>query len=197
MFLAYDYGSLMYILNNAQNDIKKIGGNYEQEISKKTCVSILITLTLLITLVGCSNNDGGSKDEATSTNETTTADYNTTAEATEAPTQEAEAEPEIEKPDKITIMVDKTLLDEASGQKEFAAKFKEITGVELDIIQPDHNTYYDQVALAFTSGYCTRCYNFRICTIYSLCNPRSIMGYDKRLGKPLIQKLLEELMNPM
>ncbi|MFV0342446.1 MAG: extracellular solute-binding protein [Anaerocolumna sp.] len=109
-------------------------------------VSLLLVLVLVIGMTGCSNKKNGAES----------ADPTTTTEPTAEATQEAEATPEatneVAKPDKITIMVDKTLLDEASGQKEFAARFQEITGVELEIIQPDHNTYYDQVALAFTSG---------------------------------------------
>lgn len=112
-------------------------------------VSILLVFVLVMSMAGCSSKkDGAEKDD-------TVAVDNDSKNDTTEPTKEAEAAPEadaVTKPDKITIMVDKTLLDEASGQKEFAARFKEITGVELEIIQPDHNTYYDQVALAFTSG---------------------------------------------
>lgn len=116
--------------------------------SWKRIVSLLLAAMLLVSLVGCgtnSNKGEDKKDTASSGNESKP---NDTKDDTSKETNETV---EVVKPEKIKIMVDKTLLDVASGQKEFAARFKEITGVELEIIQPDHNTYYDQVALAFTS----------------------------------------------
>ncbi len=96
-----------------------------------------------LTLAACGKGEETGPATASVTGNETTGESATTGD-----TAKAEG---IVKPEKITIMVDGTLLDKASGQGEFAAEFKEITGVELEIIQPDHNTYDDQVALAFTS----------------------------------------------
>lgn len=109
-------------------------------------VSLLLVFVLVMSMTACSNKDTGSDND-----NSVAVDNSGNGESKDS-TATPDVAQEVTKPDKITIMVDKTMLDEASGQKEFAAKFKELTGVELEIIQPDHNTYYDQVALAFTSG---------------------------------------------
>lgn len=115
----------------------------------KRIASLLVASTMLVSLAGCSKSD--SENNSTSTPTPTQATTNTTDNTQATTTPEATVD-EVVKPEKITVMVNGTLLDVASGQNEFVARFKEITGVELEIIQPDHNTYYDQVALAFTSN---------------------------------------------
>lgn len=120
----------------------------------KRVIAFLLVSIMLMSLAACGSK---SKDEGKPANQTDTTKKDEPTKAPEGGEADVKKEEEVVKetvvkPEKITIMVDKTLLDEASGQKEFAAKFKEITGVELVIIQPDHNTYYDQVALAFTGG---------------------------------------------
>ena len=46
---------------------------------------------------------------------------------------------DVEKPDKITIMVDGTFNTKlADGQEEWINKWEEMTGIELEVIQPDH-----------------------------------------------------------
>lgn len=125
-----------------------------RSLAKKILTTGLILLTVLfpVALAGCGK--GGNNSNSVSTSDNSNAgksDSNTDSGDKEAAATEAAGTEEVTKPDKITIMVDGTLLDKASGQDAFAARFKEITGVELVIIQPDHNTYSDQVALAFTS----------------------------------------------
>ncbi|MFR1547583.1 MAG: hypothetical protein ACLST2_11410 [Waltera sp.] len=46
---------------------------------------------------------------------------------------------DVEKPEKITIMVDGTFTQLADGQEEWVNKWEELTGIELEVIQPDHN----------------------------------------------------------
>jgi putative aldouronate transport system substrate-binding protein len=110
---------------------------------------IVLTVVLVLSMAGCkktdkdTSNPGGAKTTPATTDE---------GKKEDTPTEAVVNENEIKKPETITIMVDKTLLDEASGQQQFKDKFFELTGIKLEIIQPDHNTYYDQVALAFTSG---------------------------------------------
>ncbi|MCM1064224.1 MAG: extracellular solute-binding protein [Eubacterium sp.] len=50
------------------------------------------------------------------------------------------------KPEKITVMVDGTFYTQPNGQAEWVARFKELTGIDLEIIQPDHSSYYDTVS---------------------------------------------------
>ena len=98
---------------------------------------------LTLSMVGCGN----------STNQTAS----NTPEASATPEVSASAEPspttaEVVKPEKITMMVNGTFLDEASGQKDVVAAYKELTGIDLEITTIDHNSYNDQLALAFASG---------------------------------------------
>lgn len=59
---------------------------------------------------------------------------------------------DVVKPEKITMMVNGTFLDEASGQKEIVKAYKDLTGIDLQITTIDHNSYNDQLSLAFASG---------------------------------------------
>ena len=66
--------------------------------------------------------------------------------------QSAKVSKQVTKPDKITMMVDGTLLMPEKGQEEFEALWEEKTGIELEIIQPEHSTYYDTVKTTFENG---------------------------------------------
>lgn len=57
-----------------------------------------------------------------------------------------------ETPKSITAFLDTTFLTPEIGQAEFCAKYQELTGIELIVIQPPHNEYYDKVQLSFASG---------------------------------------------
>ena len=59
---------------------------------------------------------------------------------------------EVVKPEKITMMVNGTFLKPAQNQDSLVAKYKELTGIDLEITSIDHNSYNDQLALAFASG---------------------------------------------
>ena len=96
---------------------------------------------LAFSMVGC-----GSSDNNTTS---TTPEASGNTEASAEPSASAE---EVVKPEKITMMVNGTFLDEASGQKEIVAAYKELTGIDLQITTIDHNSYNDQLALAFASG---------------------------------------------
>lgn len=62
------------------------------------------------------------------------------------------ASAEVEKPEKITIFIDGTVVTEPNGQAEFEAKWEELSGIELEIIQPDHDAYYDVLQQQIASG---------------------------------------------
>jgi putative aldouronate transport system substrate-binding protein len=57
-----------------------------------------------------------------------------------------------EKPAKITMMVDGTLVTQENGRDQFEADWEAATGIDLEIIQPEHDVYYDEVKKAFDEG---------------------------------------------
>jgi len=59
---------------------------------------------------------------------------------------------DVQKPEKITIFVDGTIVTQPNGQAEFIARWEELTGIELEIIQPDHDAYYDVLQQQIASG---------------------------------------------
>lgn len=58
---------------------------------------------------------------------------------------------EVPKPKKIVAFLDTISIVE-SGQDEFVKEYKKFTGIELEIIQPVHNQYYEKLRLAFAAG---------------------------------------------
>lgn len=108
---------------------------------KKKIVSLLL-VAAMVTSMGC-----GASDEGTSSSDANAS--NTEAAADNAGDS---AEAEVEKPEKITIMVDGTVFTQENGQAEFEAKWEELTGIDLEIIQPDHDAYYDVVGQTFAGG---------------------------------------------
>ena len=56
------------------------------------------------------------------------------------------------KPSSITIMVDGTLVTQENGRDEFEKQWEALTGIDLIIIQPEHDVYYEEVTKAFESG---------------------------------------------
>lgn len=100
-------------------------------------------------LPGCS----GQTETAAETD--TAAEESRTEASSEAQTEtqtEAAAEDAVEKPEKITFMVDGTLVTKANGQEEWVNRWEELTGIQLEIIQPDHTAYYDVLGQTIASG---------------------------------------------
>lgn len=64
----------------------------------------------------------------------------------------AATEDEIEKPEKITLFINTNLFTKAKGRDEFEKKWEELTGIDLEIIQPDHDAYSDVLGQTFASG---------------------------------------------
>lgn len=56
------------------------------------------------------------------------------------------------KPASITIMVDGTLVTQENGRDEFEKRWEALTGIDLIIIQPEHDVYYEEVSKAFEEG---------------------------------------------
>ena len=59
---------------------------------------------------------------------------------------------EVAKPEKITIFVDGTVFTESNAQDKFIERWEELSGIELEIIQPDHDAYYDVLQQQIASG---------------------------------------------
>ncbi|MBN1777255.1 MAG: extracellular solute-binding protein [Clostridiales bacterium] len=59
---------------------------------------------------------------------------------------------EVVKPDKIIMMVDATVVTSINGRDQFEARWEELTGIDLEIIQPDHDAYYDVMQQQIASG---------------------------------------------
>ena len=115
-----------------------------KQITKKL-FSLGVGGLLAFSMVGCESSDPNISD-------TSSSPINTLAPSTStAPGPSASTE-EVIKPEKITMMVNGTFLDEASGQNEVVKAYKDLTGIDLEITTIDHNSYNDQLALAFASG---------------------------------------------
>ncbi|MEF9960579.1 MAG: extracellular solute-binding protein [Niameybacter sp.] len=104
---------------------------------KKLVVIGMILTTLVGTLAGC-----GSKEEAPKTEQGTTTQG----------AQEGSTEKTAEKPKKITYMTNLGIKPE-DGHKEWAAAYKELTGVEIEIQNvPQSGELYQKLELSFASG---------------------------------------------
>jgi putative aldouronate transport system substrate-binding protein len=109
---------------------------------KKKLVSAMLVATMVASLVGCGSSDSSSSSK-------TTSDDVATTESTSDSESEAE---EVEKPEEITIMVDGTVFTQENGRDQFIAKLEELTGIKINVIQPDHDAYYDVVGQQIASG---------------------------------------------
>lgn len=65
--------------------------------------------------------------------------------------QEEEAAVDDNKPEKISLTFDSCMTEE-NGVDQVCDKYKELTGIELDLTKPDHDKYYENVTLSFASG---------------------------------------------
>lgn len=111
-------------------------------VKKKLLSVVLVASTVCsMLLTGCGSDAGNTESGSTDTNASTAAQ-----------TEEAVAD-DIEKPEKITIMVSGDFqATQANGQEEWIARWEELTGIKLEIIQPDHSSYYDVLGQTLASG---------------------------------------------
>ncbi len=58
----------------------------------------------------------------------------------------------VEKPGQFRVMVDGTVVKESNGAQEFYDYYKELTGLDIEWVRPEHSSYYDSVKNAFASG---------------------------------------------
>lgn len=125
---------------------------------KKKVVSLLMAATMVVSLTACGGG-GASEGSDTGAADTGAAETAETtepaADAGEAETAEPAAETaadDIEKPEEITILVDGTVFTQENARDEFMAKLEELIGIKINVIQPDHDAYYDNVGQIVASG---------------------------------------------
>ena len=117
-------------------------------------ISMAAVMTASLALTGCGS--GGTEDTSaeSQTQGTETAEEGSSAgETTEAAgTEAAGGAEDPEKPEKITIMANGTIPTKVNNRDAFEARWEELTGIDLEIIQPDHDAYYDVMGQTFASG---------------------------------------------
>lgn len=124
---------------------------------KKKLVSLLLATAMVVTLVGCGGGDGSSsatQDSGSSSADTSGGSSSTdTAAPADSGGGSADASAGgVEKPTELTMMVDGTVFTEENARAEFIAKLEELTGIKINVIQPDHDAYYDVVGQQIASG---------------------------------------------
>lgn len=116
---------------------------------KKTVAMGLVgTMMVSVILSGC----GAGTSETTAAAESqpaSSAQVESSKEETE--TAEEVKEEEVEKPEKITVLYDMSIKP-TSGLNEWIARWEELTGIDLEMIIPDHDAYYDVMGQTFASG---------------------------------------------
>ena len=100
-------------------------------------LAMLLATTMLVGLTAC-----GSGEEKKSNNPTPT----TSAGSNEASTEKKDLK-------KLTIMVDGTVqfANPAHGGAQFEAELERLMGIDVEIIMPDHSSYYSTVSQTFAN----------------------------------------------
>ena len=107
-------------------------------------MALILALVMVLALAACGDSNGGDEQAEVKTTKSTSGDEKKDDNGSEMAASNL--------PEKITIMVDGTLVTKENGREAFEAKWEELTGVELEIIQPDHDAYTDVVGQTFASG---------------------------------------------
>lgn len=115
---------------------------------KAFAISTAFVVAASTALTGC-----GSKEEPAATEAAKTEAAQSSSEAATEAAKETEAEvSDVKKPEKITIMANGTIPTLVNNRDAFEARWEELTGIDLEIIQPDHDAYYDVMGQTFASG---------------------------------------------
>lgn len=97
----------------------------------KKIAAVGLTLTSVMSLVACgskkeSNDKGDANDKV---------DWS-----------------KVEKPGKFTVCVDNTVVTTANGAQAFYDEINRLTGLDIEWVRPDHNSYYESVQNYFATG---------------------------------------------
>ncbi len=84
-------------------------------------------------------------------------------------------------------MVDGTVFTQENGQAEFIAKLEELSGIKINVVQPDHDAYYDvKVGQTVASGDWPDVMILSSTYYSGYAEQGRSLGYDRRLRKILI-----------
>jgi putative aldouronate transport system substrate-binding protein len=99
----------------------------------------------------------------------------------------------VPKPKRITAFLD-TVLTIQGGQVQFCKEYKKQTGIELKIIKPVHNQYYEKLRLAFISGDIPDVVEISEASYVQYSNERAFVDLSKYVMKsPLLRKIVKSL----
>lgn len=105
----------------------------------KKLVSLLLVLTLVFSLTACGGDKGTTDATTAAENDATTAAETTT-------------EVQVEKPAKITITCDGTVVKEDDNAQAFYDELEALLGIDLEFERPDHSGYKDYIGTLFGAG---------------------------------------------
>ena len=108
--------------------------------------ALVLSAALCASLAAC----GGGSSDTTTAAAGNAGGTTTTAAAGNAGTEAPASD--VQKPDKLRVMFDGTVISTQNGRDAFEAALEQELGVELEFIQPDHAAYYDNVSMTFAGG---------------------------------------------
>jgi putative aldouronate transport system substrate-binding protein len=123
---------------------------------KRSLLSLILVFVMVMSLAltGCGKDDPAKDPDVSETDGKSGNEDNKDAQkdSDSGKDGQKDAKDEVKKPEKIKVMVDGTLVTQENGRAEFEKAWTELTGVEIEIIQPDHDAYYDVVGQTIASG---------------------------------------------
>ena len=120
------------------------GGFYLMRKTTKKVLSASLIATLAVSMMAC-----GSKDTSNSDSK---ADAQTKEDGTTSSDSKDNAKSDVEKPSKITVMCDGTVMTEDNGRAQFESALEAALGLDIQFIQPDHSSYSDVLQQTITGG---------------------------------------------
>lgn len=121
-------------------------------MKKQVALGLAAVMVVSTLLSGCGKNESGEIQTSMQAESSATEKKEENAENTVASETSRESVLQVEKPEKITIMVNGNFVTKANGQKKWVERWEELTGIELEVIQPDHDAYYDVLGQTMASG---------------------------------------------
>lgn len=110
----------------------------------KRFLSVVLAATMVLSLAACGGKENNDPAVTTPGASQSGSESNANNTATPEPTKAPELT-------KLTIMVDNTLMNQSNGRDATEAKLEELTGLDIEFIQPDHAGYYDVVGQTFAN----------------------------------------------
>lgn len=116
----------------------------------KKFLSVALAASMVLGLAACGNGNGDEQANNTPTPKPTQSAQTGGQDNSGSTDNNEEKKPDLKK---LTIMLDNTVqfADPAHGGAEFEAALEKLMGVDVEIIKPDHTTYYDTVSQTFAN----------------------------------------------